>query len=77
MLEESLKRNEDNNRRMLEAAAPGLNARQLAALREQFEADAVMQRTTMRMVIERQRLQPPAAQLPMVAPVPPPPPPAP
>lgn len=58
--EELLKRNEDNNRRMLDAAAPYMNARQLAALREQMEQQAAMSRISSRMQMERSRMQPQA-----------------
>lgn len=57
-LEETMKRTEENNRRTLEAAAPHLNARQLAALREQNEQQAAMLRISMQMQAERERLQP-------------------
>lgn len=61
MLEDSFKRTEENNRRMLEAAAPHLSAKQLAAAREQMEQQAAMSRISLRMQLERERLQPPAA----------------
>jgi hypothetical protein len=57
MMEESMKRSEENNRRMLDAAAPHVSARQLAALREQFDQQASMSRISMRMQMERERLQ--------------------
>ncbi len=55
--EEALKRNEENSRRMLDAAAPSLTAKQLAALREQMEQQAAMTRIVSRMQMERDREQ--------------------
>jgi hypothetical protein len=66
MQEYTLKRVEDDNRRLLEVAAPHLNARQLAAYREQMEQQSTMNRMSMLMELERARLQPqpqPAAQI--------------
>jgi hypothetical protein len=57
MMEESLKRTEDNNRRMVEAATPHMSAKQLAAYRDQMEQQTAMSRITMRMQIEQLRLQ--------------------
>jgi hypothetical protein len=57
MLEESLKRNEDNNRRMINVVAPHMSAPQLAAYRNQVEQQAAMNRISMKMQIEQQRLQ--------------------
>jgi hypothetical protein len=57
MMEESLKRMEDNNRRTIEAVAPHMSARQLAAYREQLEQQAAMNRISIKMQIEQQRLQ--------------------
>jgi hypothetical protein len=57
LLEEQLKRTEDNNRRLVEAAAPHMSASQLAAYRNQMEQQAAMSRITMRMSLEQQRLQ--------------------
>jgi hypothetical protein len=57
MLEENLKRTEDNNRRLVEAAAPHISAKQLAAYRDQMEQQTATSRIVMRMQIEQQRLQ--------------------
>jgi hypothetical protein len=57
LLEEQLKRTEDNNRRLVEAAAPHMSASQLAAYRNQMEQQAAMSRITMKMSLEQQRLQ--------------------
>jgi hypothetical protein len=57
MMEDALKRTEENNRRLVEAAAPHLNAKQLAAFREQMEQQTAMNRISQRMQIERERLQ--------------------
>jgi hypothetical protein len=56
--EESMKRQEESNRRILEAAAPTLSTKQLAALREQFEQDDAMRRASSRLQRERERMQP-------------------
>lgn len=48
MQEAFLNRQTDNNRRILEAAAPHLNAQQLAALRNQFEQQDAMNRASAR-----------------------------
>jgi hypothetical protein len=58
MMEEMFKRSEDNNRRLVEAAAPHMNAAQLAAYRSQIEQQAAMNRISLKMQIEQQRLQP-------------------
>jgi hypothetical protein len=60
--EEMRKRSEENNRRMIDAAAPHVNAKQLAALKDQFEQQAAMSRISSRMQIERDRLQQQQAQ---------------
>ncbi|MEO8313914.1 MAG: hypothetical protein ABI645_03875 [Pseudomonadota bacterium] len=57
MMEESLKRTEENNLRTVEAAAPHLSAKQLAALREQMEQQTAMTRISMRMQAEQERLR--------------------
>ena len=57
MMEETLKRMEENNRRSVEAAAPHLSAKQLAAYKEQMEQQTAMNRITLKMQIEQQRLQ--------------------
>jgi len=57
MLEDQIKRTEENNRRMVEAAAPHLTAKQLTAYREQMEQQAAMNRIQMKLQIEQQRLQ--------------------
>jgi hypothetical protein len=57
MMEESLKRTEDNNRRTIEAVAPHMSARQLATYRKQLEQQAAMNRISIKMQIEQQRLQ--------------------
>ncbi len=57
MMEDSLKRNEENNRRMIEAASPHISAKQVAALREQMEQQAAMTRISLKMQIERDRLR--------------------
>jgi hypothetical protein len=56
-MEESLKRTEENNRRLVDTAAPHMTARQLAAYREQMEQQAAMSRISMKLQIEQQRLQ--------------------
>lgn len=55
MMEESLKRAEENNRRNLEAAAPYISATQLAALREQMERQTSLTRAMLRAQMERER----------------------
>jgi hypothetical protein len=57
MMEENLKRTEDNNRRTIEAVAPHMSAKQLAVYREQLEQQAAMNRISIKMQIEQQRLQ--------------------
>jgi hypothetical protein len=58
MMEESLKRTEENNRRIVDVAAPHLSPRQAAAVREQLEQQTAMLRISMQMAAERERLQP-------------------
>jgi hypothetical protein len=57
MLEENLKRNEENNRRLVEVAAPHMSAKQLATYRAQMEQQNAMLRISMKLQIEQQRLQ--------------------
>jgi hypothetical protein len=56
-LEESLKRTEENNRRLLEAVAPHMTAKQLATYREQMELQAASNRASTQLQIRQQRLQ--------------------
>ncbi|MEO6080620.1 MAG: hypothetical protein ABIQ86_12680 [Steroidobacteraceae bacterium] len=55
--EEAMKRQEQSNRRILEAAASSLNPRQLDALREQYEMQAAMNRASSRLQRARQEAQ--------------------
>jgi hypothetical protein len=57
MLDDQLRRQEENNRRTIEAVSPHMNAKQVAALREQMEQSAASLRISMRMQIERERVQ--------------------
>jgi hypothetical protein len=57
MLDDQLKRQEENNRRTIEAVSPHMNAKQVAALRDQMEQSAASLRLSMRMQIERERVQ--------------------
>lgn len=47
LLEDSNRRTEENNRNVLEAVAPHVNAKQLAAIREQFEQQNAQRRQTL------------------------------
>jgi hypothetical protein len=57
MMEENFKRTEENNRRMVEVAAAHMSSKQLATYKEQMDQQLAMNRISLKMQIEQQRLQ--------------------
>jgi hypothetical protein len=57
MLEQQAKSTEEDNRRIVDAAAPVVSTRQLAVLRDLLQQQADMSGISMRLHLERERLQ--------------------